>query len=87
MNSPQKKAAPTTETASMNILINDQHFTTSAHLQEADPLIGWFGLAAGVKESRLRKKKRGWQRGSVDLFLLLAINAITWALSLVGGSV
>ena len=32
-------------------------------LRKADPLIGWFGLAAGVKESRLRKQKRGWQRG------------------------
>ena len=38
------------------------HFAISDCLREADPLIGWFGLAAGVKESRLRKQKRGWQR-------------------------
>ena len=43
--------------------ITRQHSAITTHPQEADPLIGWFGLAAGVKESRLRKQKRGWQRG------------------------
>ena len=40
------------------------HSAITTRPQEADPLLGWFGLAAGVKGSRLRKQKRGWQRGS-----------------------
>jgi hypothetical protein len=37
------------------------HSDIGDRLQE-DPLIGWFGLAAGVKASKLRPMKRGWQR-------------------------
>ena len=38
------------------------HSAISDCLREADPLIGWFGLAAGVKQSKLRQMKRGWLR-------------------------
>ena len=40
----------------------DEDFNMGACLQEADPLLGWFGLAAGVKQFRLRQQKRGWQK-------------------------
>ena len=42
--------------------VTHSHSVTSDRLQEADPLLAWFGLAAGVKPSRLRQMKRGWQR-------------------------
>ena len=40
----------------------NQHSAIGDCLREADPQLGWFGLAAGVKQSRLRQMKRGWQR-------------------------
>ncbi len=36
----------------------------SHHSTATDPLKGWFDMAAGVKDSRNRKPKRGWQRGA-----------------------
>jgi hypothetical protein len=42
---------------------NDErdHSATGDRLQK-DPLLGWYGLAAGVKQSRTRPMKRGWIR-------------------------
>jgi len=40
------------------------HSDIGDRLQEAeiDPFLGWHALAAGVKASKLRQMKRGWQR-------------------------
>jgi len=38
---------------------DSQYFIT-----EDGPLKGWFGLASGVKPSRNRPQKRGWQKGA-----------------------
>jgi hypothetical protein len=37
------------------------HFATGDRLQK-DPLLGWYGLAAGVKQYRTRPMKKSWQR-------------------------
>jgi hypothetical protein len=55
---PGEQAAATGKTGKSA----NPHSTIGDHLQEADPLLGWFGLAAGVKASKLRQMKRGWQR-------------------------
>ena len=64
---------------------NDNIFP--ARSQESDPIIGWYGLAAGAKESRHRKMKRGWQRGSGDYLFMLLIALLIWAGVLLGGSI
>jgi hypothetical protein len=61
--STNEKAAPApTGTTSVNHLISAAHSTTGVHLREADPLLGWYALAAGVKQSRTRPMKRDWQK-------------------------
>jgi hypothetical protein len=62
MTSPRReKAAPGGE-AALSEANQTPNSTLIDHLRGADPLIGWFGLAAGVKASKLRQMKRGWQR-------------------------
>jgi hypothetical protein len=58
----KKTALPGVVREGHEVSNRDANYTTSDRLQEADPLLGWFGLAAGVKPSRLRQMKRGWQR-------------------------
>jgi hypothetical protein len=61
--STNEKAAPaTTGTTSVNHSISESHSTTSAHLREVDPFLGWYALAAGVKQSRTRPMKKSWIR-------------------------
>jgi hypothetical protein len=44
---------------------NDNSTTANGdRLREIDPVRGWYGLAAGVKPSRTRQQKRGWNRST-----------------------
>ena len=64
MTSPTKGIAATGQVAAKGKAEETErpHSATSDRLQETDPLQGWYGLAAGVKQSKLRQMKRGWQR-------------------------
>ena len=61
MNSQKEKSRlDTLQTAPENT-ISEANSAISDRLQE-DPLLGWYGLASGVKQSRTRPMKRGWIR-------------------------
>lgn len=54
-----KKPAPGGTGAGSNTANSVPHFISTP-----DPLKGRLDLAAGVKDSRNRKPKRGWRRGA-----------------------
>ena len=71
MTSPRReKTAPVGQEAAFGVTTQPLNSTAtdatlsglSDRLQETDPLQGWYGLAAGVKQSKLRQMKRGGQR-------------------------
>ena len=82
MANDKKAAQGDTRTASKTA--NDKgDFTPSI-----DPLKGWYSLAAGVKPSRQRKQKRGWQRkqrGSTLIESILVVGVLWLALILTAG--
>jgi hypothetical protein len=66
MTSTNEKSRLAGNQATLETLPDGQNSTTAngARLREVDPVVGWFSLAAGVKPSRTRQQKRGWNRST-----------------------
>ena len=65
--STKENGRPGTNRPATEVTTNLETDSTTPHsdlLQETDPVIGWYGLAAGVKPSRTRQQKRGWNRST-----------------------
>ena len=82
MTNDKKAAQASTRTAPKSTAVDSRDSTAN------DPLKGWYSLAAGVKPSRQRKQKRGWQRkqrGSTLIESILVVGVLWLALILTAG--